>query len=305
MKLYVNQLRTFFTKVLFLAVLFFVGPCLQAATAKPLASYPAVMQENQEWSDGDSFLAVLDDNGEKRVETIRLYYVDCPETVATDDSGKRRVRAQYRYFGLEKGMDAILVGKQAKERVEDLLSKPFIVHTAGARAMGRSKKPRIYGMVTLSDGRDLAAVLVQEGLARVYGIKKTRPDGTRSGEYELYLKDLELGAAVHKKGAWARSSPVRVVELRAKERAEAKALDEVLKGGVFSSLTEENPVNLNTATVEELKQLNGIGDVMAKRIVAARPYDKIDKLKTVEGIGDKTFEKMRPYVKVETKKREP
>lgn len=276
-------------------------PFFAATSSNELVSYPAVMQEKQAWADGDSFLVILDDNGKKRVETIRLYYVDCPETIATDDSGKRRVRAQYRYFGLEKGLDAIHVGKQAKERVEVLLAKPFVVHTAGARAMGRSKKPRIYGMVTLSDGRDLAAVLVQEGLARVYGVKKVRPDGTKSGEYELYLKDLELAAAVQKKGAWAKSSPGRVIELRAKERAEAKALDEVVEGGVFSSLTKENPIDLNTATVDELKQLRGIGDVMAKRIIAARPYASIEKLKTIEGIGDKTFEKMRPFVKVDSK----
>jgi competence ComEA-like helix-hairpin-helix protein len=289
-----------YIQVIFAILVLSQNPLI-ASSPGALETYSAVMQKNQQWADGDSFLVTLDDHGKKRVETIRLYYVDCPETAANDDSGKRRVRSQYRYFGLEKGIDAILVGRQAKKRVEALLAKRFVVHSSGARAMGRSKKPRIYGMVTLSDGRDLAAVLVEEGLARVYGVKKTRPNGTKSGEYELYLKDLELGAAVKKKGAWAKSNPDRVVELRARERAEAKALDDVVEGGVFSSLTEENPIDLNTATIEELKQLRGIGDVMAKRVIAARPYDKIEKLKTVEGIGEKTFEKMRPYVKVANK----
>ena len=298
MKLHVNWRRRFFTSVLYLAVLFSVGPDLLAGSSKPLSTYPATLHQNTEWADGDSFRVVLDDNGEKRDEVVRLYYVDCPETVAVGDSGKRRVRAQFRYFGLERGMDAIEVGKMAKKRVGELLEKPFTVHTAGSRAMGRSKKPRIYGMVTLHDGRDLAAVLVNEGLARVYGVKKTRPDGTKSGEYDAYLKDLELSAAVQKKGAWAKSDPARLVELRAREREDARILDTVLEGGVFSSLSEENPMDLNQATVEELKQLRGVGDVMAKRIITGRPYGKVEDLLKINGIGAKTLQKMIPYVKV-------
>lgn len=280
-------------------VFFSVGSLAVAGGTKPLASYPAVLHENVTWADGDSFRVVLDDKGEKREEVIRLYYVDCPETSAVGDSGKRRVRAQFRYFGLERGGEVIQVGLAAKKRVEILLKKPFTVHTAGSRAMGRSKKPRIYGMVTLHDGQDLAAVLVKEGLARVYGVKKTMPDGTKSGEYDAYLKDLELSAAMSKKGAWAKSDPKRLVELRARERQDARDLDTVLEGGVFSALSEENPMDLNQATIEELKQLRGVGDVMAKRIIAGRPYTKIEGLLKINGIGAKTLEKIRPYVKVE------
>ena len=272
---------------------------MKAGTSKPLTSYSAILHKNTEWADGDSFRVVLDDKGVKREEVIRLYYVDCPETVAVGDSGKRRVRAQFRYFGLERGMEAIQVGKAAKKRVEILLKKTFTVHTAGSRAMGRSKKARMYGIVTLHDGQDLAAVLVREGLARVYGVKKTMPDGTKSGEYDAYLKDLELSAAVQKKGAWAKSDPARLVEMRARERQDAKDLDNVLEGGVFSALSEENPMDLNKATTEELKQLRGVGDVMAKRIIDGRPYTKIQDLLKINGIGAKILEKIRPYVKVE------
>jgi len=42
-----------------------------------------------------------------------------------------------------------------------------------------------------------------------------------------------------------------------------------------------------------------VGDVMAKRIIAGRPYTKIEGLLKINGIGAKTLEKIRPYVKVE------
>jgi competence protein ComEA len=62
-------------------------------------------------------------------------------------------------------------------------------------------------------------------------------------------------------------------------------------------------VALNSATWVEWAQLDGIGEKLARRIVADReqrgPFHSIDDLDRVKGIGPKTLEKMRPYVVVE------
>jgi competence ComEA-like helix-hairpin-helix protein len=58
-------------------------------------------------------------------------------------------------------------------------------------------------------------------------------------------------------------------------------------------------VNINTCTLTELEAVPGIGEALAKLIVARRPYGSVDELVDVKGIGDKSLEKLRPYVKVD------
>ncbi|MEQ1802615.1 MAG: ComEA family DNA-binding protein [Gammaproteobacteria bacterium] len=58
-------------------------------------------------------------------------------------------------------------------------------------------------------------------------------------------------------------------------------------------------VNVNTATTDELKTLPGIGPALATLIVAGRPYANVEDLERVKGIGSRTVESLRPYVKVD------
>lgn len=62
------------------------------------------------------------------------------------------------------------------------------------------------------------------------------------------------------------------------------------------------PVNPNMATAEELAALPGIGPVLAGRIVEARqqrPFDSVDDLRRVKGVGGKLLERLRPYLAVD------
>jgi DNA uptake protein ComE-like DNA-binding protein len=58
-------------------------------------------------------------------------------------------------------------------------------------------------------------------------------------------------------------------------------------------------VNLNTATLTELESIPGIGEVLAKQIVARRPYMSVDQLLDIRGIGPASLEQLAPYVKVD------
>ncbi len=58
-------------------------------------------------------------------------------------------------------------------------------------------------------------------------------------------------------------------------------------------------LDINKASAAELAYLPGIGEAKARDIIDHRPYATIEDLKRVPGIGAKTFEKLKPRVKVE------
>ena len=69
-----------------------------------------------------------------------------------------------------------------------------------------------------------------------------------------------------------------------------------------SAMQPEEPININTATAEELTELPRIGDVTAARIVKWReengPFAATEELMNVQGIGERVYERIRPHVTV-------
>ena len=85
----------------------------------------------------------------------------------------------------------------------------------------------------------------------------------------------------------------------------ALALATLVSSGPTFAASAKAPagkVNLNTATVEQLTTVPGVGPTLAARIVEQRQksgsFKSVQEILTVKGIGEKNLVKIQPYLTV-------
>ena len=85
--------------------------------------------------------------------------------------------------------------------------------------------------------------------------------------------------------------------------AQSPAAEKPLLPGRGSKHPAPGSIEINRATLDQLMQLPGIGPRYAEAILKYRqergPFTSVEQLTLVRGIGPKTLEKIRPFVKVD------
>ena len=130
------------------------------------------------------------------------------------------------------------------------------------------------------------------------------------------IYDLPVGSrvndAVQKAGGLTEQADSKSLNLAQKVSDEAlvyvptkgeEAASQQTGSGTTSLTSKEKKVNLNKASLEELKQVKGLGGKRAQDIIDHREsngkFKSVDELKKVSGIGAKTIEKLKDYVTVD------
>lgn len=130
------------------------------------------------------------------------------------------------------------------------------------------------------------------------------------------IYDLPVGSRVHdavqKAGGLTEEADSKSLNLAQKISDEAlvyvptkgeEAASQQAASGTTPSTSKEKKINLNKASLEELKQVKGLGGKRAQDIIDHREangkFKSVDELKKVSGIGAKTIEKLKDYVTVD------
>lgn len=144
------------------------------------------------------------------------------------------------------------------------------------------------GLVTLQPGARIADALEGAGGpldgADLIGLNMAR----RVGDGEQIVVGIE-------------ASPGQPATMGSSVAGQAPAAGERPAPASPASGTAAGPVDLNTATVEDLDALPGVGPVTAEAILAWRAahgrFDSVDQLGDVDGIGPARLEKLRALVR--------
>lgn len=149
---------------------------------------------------------------------------------------------------------------------------PLIVHIAGAVG-----KPGVYSLPIGS--RVMDAIQAAGGFL---------PDADQ--------QSLNLAALLHD------GSRISVSAIQTPSQ-ETRAEQIQIQPTAFSPVTSDQPININTASLEELDRLPGIGPVTAQKIIAFReangPFQQVEDIQNVPGVGPVTFERMKEFITID------
>jgi endonuclease YncB( thermonuclease family) len=167
-------------------------------------TYPSCTLVADRGNDGDSF-KVRFPHG--RIEILRLYFVDTPESAFKTYGGGRnnhnRIADQAADLGEITSQQAVEIGKRAKTYTLTLLEKkPFTVHTEWDSPFNDGRYHAFIEVTDKDRAQFLHQRLVEKGFARIHTKGANLPSGVSERAHEKFLLDLQRTAKSKHAGTW-------------------------------------------------------------------------------------------------------
>ena len=174
------------------------------------------------------------------------------------------------------------------------------VHVAGA-----VNNPGVYTLP--AQGRAVDAIAAASGAAADADLDRVNLAGALSDGVQIYVPhrgETAAPAQIQPNGGTANAGQGNAANGAAQNGAAQNNAPQPARTltPAGSAQKGSTPVNINTATAEELQTLPRIGPAMAQRIIAWREahggFHSVDELDAVPGIGPSMLENLRPLVTV-------
>jgi len=169
----------------------------------------------------------------------------------------------------------------------------FDVGAAGSSSAPAARSPGALLVV------DVQGAVVRPGVVRLVSGSRVADAIAAAGGYSARVASDRLAAALNL-AALLRDGDQVTVPSR-DDAARPSGRPPATGAGPTTSGGSRTPLDLNTATAEELDSLPGVGPVTAAKIIASRtdqPFAAVDDLRSRKLVGASTFDKLKDLVTV-------
>ncbi|MDK2562822.1 helix-hairpin-helix domain-containing protein [Romboutsia sedimentorum] len=184
-----------------------------------------------------------------------------------------------------------VVSKSEEERKDTPQNQNLKTNEQQVKPKKKEKESTSNEMITIF----ISGEVKEPGVVTIEGNKRLSDAIDKLGGFtsEANLNKINLAMKIEDEKHYIIPKIGEDVENTPKDIDESKSVE---------SKSEDSKININTANIQELDELPGVGEATANKIISYRDekgkFNNIEEIKNVNGIGDKKYEDIKEMINI-------